>query len=125
MCSAEFTRPQVYVALAKGVLTTGHVLIVPINHAASSVELDEVRHTHMRDATHVLQATQTEIEQYKRSLGEYYASKGQSFVIFERNVRSQHMQLQAREHTPRGIVSCDAGGAATPRGGRGSAEGVC
>jgi hypothetical protein len=40
------------------------------------------------------QDAKAEIAKYKASLAEYYKSKGQSYVIFERNVRSQHMQLQ-------------------------------
>ena len=35
---------SVYLALAKGTVTTGHVLIVPINHVPSSLDLDPVRH---------------------------------------------------------------------------------
>ncbi len=33
---------KVYLALPKGTLTDGHVLIVPISHISSSIDLDEV-----------------------------------------------------------------------------------
>lgn len=67
-------------ALAKGALTPRHVLILPIGHYQSVVEL----------SAEVLQ----EMERYKEALRSFYKSRGQRCVLFERNYRSQHLQLQ-------------------------------
>ncbi|XP_069543627.1 LOW QUALITY PROTEIN: CWF19-like protein 1 [Brachyistius frenatus] len=69
-----------YVALAKGFLTPQHVLILPIGHYQSVVEL----------SSEVVE----EMEKYKSALRSFYKSKGQRCVLFERNYRSQHLQLQ-------------------------------
>ncbi|XP_057710667.1 CWF19-like protein 1 isoform X2 [Corythoichthys intestinalis] len=69
-----------YLALAKGGLNAGHVLILPIGHYRSTVEL----------AAEVLQ----EMEKYKAALRSFYKSRGERCVLFERNFRSQHLQLQ-------------------------------
>ncbi|XP_049616384.1 CWF19-like protein 1 [Syngnathus scovelli] len=69
-----------YLALAKGGLNTGHVLILPIGHYQSTVAL----------ASEVLQ----EMDKYKEALRSFYKSRGQRCVLFERNYRSQHLQLQ-------------------------------
>ncbi|KAK2882949.1 CWF19-like protein 1 [Channa argus] len=69
-----------YLALAKGGLTPHHVLILPIGHYQSVVEL----------SSEVVQ----EMENYKAALKSFYKSKGERCVLFERNYRSQHLQLQ-------------------------------
>ncbi|XP_069619506.1 CWF19-like protein 1 isoform X1 [Ranitomeya imitator] len=69
-----------YVALAKGGLTSDHVLILPIGHYQAMVDL----------SSEVVE----ECEKYKASLKKFYKSKGKRFVMFERNYRSQHLQLQ-------------------------------
>uniref|UniRef100_V9KJE3 CWF19-like protein 1 n=1 Tax=Callorhinchus milii TaxID=7868 RepID=V9KJE3_CALMI len=69
-----------YIALAKGSLTPDHVLILPIGHYQSVVELPS-------------EAIE-EVEKYKLALKKYYKSKGKRFVMFERNYKSQHLQLQ-------------------------------
>ncbi|XP_077355654.1 CWF19-like protein 1 [Festucalex cinctus] len=69
-----------YLALAKGGLNAGHVLILPIGHYQSTVGL----------ASEVLQ----EMDKYKAALGSFYKSRGERCVIFERNYRSQHLQIQ-------------------------------
>ncbi|XP_061663070.1 CWF19-like protein 1 isoform X2 [Syngnathoides biaculeatus] len=69
-----------YLALAKGGLNAGHVLILPIGHYRSTVEL----------ASEVLQ----EMDEYKAALRSFYKSRGERCVLFERNYRSQHLQLQ-------------------------------
>ncbi|XP_078000079.1 CWF19-like protein 1 [Glandiceps talaboti] len=71
---------QTYLALAKGGLVAEHVLILPIGHYQSSVDLP--------------QDCVEEIEQYKTSLRKMFKSQGKSCVIFERNFRSQHLQMQ-------------------------------
>lgn len=70
-----------YVTLAKGVLVPEHVLIVPIKHAVSSVELPDFIFE--------------EIEKIKRSLICYYHEQDKDVVFFERNYSSPHLQIQA------------------------------
>ncbi|XP_040030290.2 CWF19-like protein 1 isoform X2 [Gasterosteus aculeatus] len=69
-----------YLALAKGSLTARHMLILPIGHYQSVVEL----------GSEVLE----EMERYKAALKSFYQSRGERCVLFERNYRSQHLQLQ-------------------------------
>uniref|UniRef100_A0A1A8FKW9 CWF19-like protein 1 n=1 Tax=Nothobranchius korthausae TaxID=1143690 RepID=A0A1A8FKW9_9TELE len=69
-----------YLALAKGALVPRHVLILPIGHYQSVVEL----------SSEVLE----EMEKYKSALRSFYKSKGERCVLFERNYKSQHLQLQ-------------------------------
>lgn len=69
-----------YTALAKGALVSDHCLILPIGHYQSSLDLTEEVHT--------------ELEQYKSALRKFYLSKGKTCVIYERNFRTQHLQLQ-------------------------------
>ncbi|KAJ3612398.1 hypothetical protein NHX12_020674 [Muraenolepis orangiensis] len=69
-----------YLALAKGGLTPYHVLVLPIGHYQSVVEL----------ASEVVE----EMEKYKAVLHKFYKSRGERCISFERNYRSQHLQLQ-------------------------------
>ncbi|XP_002732856.1 CWF19-like protein 1 [Saccoglossus kowalevskii] len=69
-----------YVALAKGGLVPDHVLILPIGHYQSSVDLP--------------QEALDEVEKYKSCLQQMFRKDDESCVIFERNYRSQHLQLQ-------------------------------
>ncbi|NXD02585.1 C19L1 protein, partial [Certhia familiaris] len=69
-----------YLALAKGGLTPDHVLILPVGHYQSVVDL----------SSEVLE----EVTKYKAALKEFFRSKGKRYVLFERNYRSQHLQLQ-------------------------------
>ncbi|XP_012992778.2 CWF19-like protein 1 isoform X1 [Esox lucius] len=69
-----------YMALAKGSLTPQHVLVLPIGHYQSVVEL----------SSDVVE----ELDRYKKAVRTFYKSKGQRCVLFERNYRSQHLQLQ-------------------------------
>ncbi|XP_034019142.1 CWF19-like protein 1 [Thalassophryne amazonica] len=69
-----------YLAVAKGGLTPHHVLILPIGHYQSVVDL----------SSEVVE----EMEKYKSALRSFYRSKGERCVLFERNYRSQHLQLQ-------------------------------
>lgn len=71
---------QCYIALAKGGLTSDHVLILPIGHYQAMVDL----------STEVVE----ECDKYKASLKKFYKSRGKRYVMFERNYRSQHLQLQ-------------------------------
>ncbi|KAI1888456.1 hypothetical protein AGOR_G00185320 [Albula goreensis] len=69
-----------YMALAKGCLTPDHVLLLPIGHYQSVVDL----------AAEVVE----ELERYKAVVRDFYKSRGRRCVLFERNYRSQHLQLQ-------------------------------
>lgn len=69
-----------YLAVAKGGLTPQHVLVLPIGHYQSVVDLSQ----------EVVQ----ELQRYKEALRRFYQSKGLRCVLFERNYRSQHLQLQ-------------------------------
>ncbi|KFV69332.1 CWF19-like 1, partial [Dryobates pubescens] len=69
-----------YLALAKGGLLPDHVLILPIGHYQSVVDL----------SSDVVE----EVTKYKSALKEFFRSKGKRYVLFERNYRSQHLQLQ-------------------------------
>nr|XP_033808024.1 CWF19-like protein 1 [Geotrypetes seraphini] len=69
-----------YLALAKGGLTSDHILILPIGHYQSVVEL----------SSEVVE----EVAEYKAALKKFLKSKGKRCVLFERNYRSQHLQLQ-------------------------------
>ncbi|XP_065844438.1 CWF19-like protein 1 [Oscarella lobularis] len=70
-----------YLALPKGGLVSEHTLILPIGHYRSSLE--------------VPQEVSDEAEKFKRALRQYYQSKRQTLVIFERNFHSPHLQFQA------------------------------
>ncbi|XP_072197050.1 CWF19-like protein 1 isoform X3 [Excalfactoria chinensis] len=69
-----------YLALAKGGLLPDHVLILPIGHYQSVVDL----------SSEVME----EVTKYKSALKEFFRSKGKRYVLFERNYKSQHLQLQ-------------------------------
>uniref|UniRef100_A0A8K9WP22 CWF19-like protein 1 n=1 Tax=Oncorhynchus mykiss TaxID=8022 RepID=A0A8K9WP22_ONCMY len=69
-----------YLALAKGSLTPQHVLVLPIGHYQSVVEL----------SSEVVK----ELDRYKMAVRTFYKSKGQRCVLFERNYHSQHLQIQ-------------------------------
>ncbi|XP_015392176.1 CWF19-like protein 1 isoform X3 [Panthera tigris] len=69
-----------YLALAKGGLSDDHVLILPIGHYQSVVEL----------SAEVVE----EVEKYKVTLRRFFKSQGKRCVLFERNYKSHHLQLQ-------------------------------
>lgn len=66
--------------MAKGGLTPQHLLILPIGHYQSVVDL----------SSEVVE----EMEKYKSALKRFYKSRGERCVLFERNYKSQHLQLQ-------------------------------
>ncbi|XP_012623910.1 CWF19-like protein 1 isoform X2 [Microcebus murinus] len=69
-----------YLALAKGGLSDDHVLILPIGHYQSVVEL----------SAEVVE----EVEKYKATLRRFFKSRGKRCILFERNYKSHHLQLQ-------------------------------
>nr|XP_022339809.1 CWF19-like protein 1 [Crassostrea virginica] len=72
---------ECYLALAKGGLVPDHALILPIGHHQSMVLApDEVRQ---------------EIDKYKKSLIKLYKKNNKSVIFFERNYKTQHLQIQA------------------------------
>uniref|UniRef100_A0A914WE37 CWF19-like protein 1 n=1 Tax=Plectus sambesii TaxID=2011161 RepID=A0A914WE37_9BILA len=69
-----------YLAMAKGGLNHKHALILPVGHIQSVVAApEEVR---------------ADIDRFKRALGQMFASTGECCVFFERNYRTQHLQIQ-------------------------------
>jgi len=70
-----------YLALAKGGLTPDHILITPIEHIQS--------------ATAAPDDCLAEIEKYKEALKKCFQSRHCSMVFFERNYKTQHLQVQA------------------------------
>lgn len=72
-----------------GPLVPDHVLILPIMHVPSSMDLGD-------DST-------TELNKYKAALLKYFKSKDLSCVFFERNFASRHMQVQVWD--PAGTLS--------------------
>ncbi|KAK4323675.1 hypothetical protein Pmani_005646 [Petrolisthes manimaculis] len=71
---------HVYLALAKGGLVPFHLLILPITHLQSTSDLDS--------------EAQEEVERYKAALNEMFREREQRVVFFERNYRTQHLQVQ-------------------------------
>ncbi|XP_052802923.1 CWF19-like protein 1 isoform X2 [Mya arenaria] len=72
---------ETYLALAKGGLVADHILILPIGHYQSSVTAPE--------------EVINEIDKYKKSLKKYFKKQGKAVVFFERNFKTQHLQIQA------------------------------
>ena len=71
-----------YLAMAKGGMTANHVMVLPIAHHASTLELPN--------------DVAEEMLKFKSSLKKCFKkSLGQVPVFFERNFKSQHLQLQA------------------------------
>ncbi|CAL4123010.1 unnamed protein product, partial [Meganyctiphanes norvegica] len=69
-----------YLALAKGGLNAYHLLILPITHFQATPDLEE--------------EGRKEIEQFKSALKKMFKGAGKTVVFFERNYRSQHLQVQ-------------------------------
>ncbi len=74
---------QVYLALPKGGLVSGHVLILPVEH------------TRALYAKEGLDDLLEEAETLKTALKRYFRSQGLECVFYERNYRSNHSQLHA------------------------------
>ena len=69
-----------YLTLAKGGLTSDHLLILPIGHYQSTIECPE-------DVI-------DEINRFKVELTKYFQTLNKSVIFFERNYRSPHLQIQ-------------------------------
>ncbi len=69
-----------YLALPKGGLTSEHVLILPIAHYPSLLEVPE--------------DVGKEIDKFKSALKKCFKKRGKNVVFFERNYKSHHLQLQ-------------------------------
>ena len=70
-----------YLALAKGGLTDDHMMILPIEHIRSTVE---IKNNDLRE----------EIEKFKQALKKFYQQKSTIPIFFERNFKSAHFQIQ-------------------------------
>ncbi|KAJ6224498.1 hypothetical protein RDWZM_003043 [Blomia tropicalis] len=70
-----------YLAVAKGGLTDDHMMILPIGHIRSSLEIEDSQ-------------LRKEIEMFKQSLTKFFAKRHMVPVFFERNFRSAHFQIQ-------------------------------
>ncbi|CAG0892299.1 unnamed protein product [Darwinula stevensoni] len=71
---------SVYMTLAKGGLLEDHILLIPIDHEQSLSAL--------------CPETQREVEMFKVALQQFFSKQGKSIVIFERNYRTSHLNLQ-------------------------------
>lgn len=71
---------QSYMTIAKGGLTSDHILILPIGHHQSTVVAP-------KDVVE-------EIDLYKNAIKKCFRSHGKAAVFFERNYKSQHLQIQ-------------------------------
>ncbi|KAL3841854.1 hypothetical protein ACJMK2_019951 [Sinanodonta woodiana] len=71
---------QTYLALAKGGLVPDHVLILPIGHYQSTVMA----------SSEVIE----ELDKYKNALKKCFKKQGKAVVFFERNYKTQHLQIQ-------------------------------
>uniref|UniRef100_A0A1B6J3M2 Cwf19-like C-terminal domain-containing protein n=1 Tax=Homalodisca liturata TaxID=320908 RepID=A0A1B6J3M2_9HEMI len=71
---------EVYLALAKGSLVDGHVLILPV--------------THHQAAAHLPDSVTAEIQKFQDALRKCYAKDGKVPVFFERNYKTSHLQIQ-------------------------------
>ncbi|GFS28598.1 CWF19-like protein 1 [Trichonephila inaurata madagascariensis] len=69
-----------YLTLAKGGLVEDHLLIIPMEHVAASVNLSE--------------SAEKEVENYKLALIEYFHIQDLNVIFFERNLNSPHLQIQ-------------------------------
>lgn len=70
-----------YLAVAKGGLTDDHMMIVPINHIRSTIEIEE-------------DLLREEIKNFKSALTAFFKTRDIVPVFFERNFRSAHFQIQ-------------------------------
>ncbi|CAH8587982.1 unnamed protein product [Schistosoma bovis] len=71
---------QAYVALPRGPIVPDHALILTIGHHQSWISCPEY--------------VRSEIEEYKSRLKRMYAAQDKAMVTFERNLKTQHYQLQ-------------------------------
>ncbi|GBM55601.1 CWF19-like protein 1 [Araneus ventricosus] len=69
-----------YITLAKGGLVQDHLLIIPMEHVPSSINLSD--------------SAEKEIEKYKNALVNYFHDKEYDVIFFERNFVSPHLQIQ-------------------------------
>ena len=70
-----------YVALAKGGIVPGHVIIIPLSHAPTPMDVSP--------------STGAEMTKYKDAIRALYRSQGKSAFFFDVTIRSQHVHVQA------------------------------
>ncbi|KAI5727263.1 hypothetical protein M8J76_017198 [Diaphorina citri] len=70
---------EMYVVLAKGCLTEGHLIILPVGHHHSSLDLPP--------------SAEIELEKFKKSLRAYFKSINKIPIFFERSFKNFHCQI--------------------------------
>jgi len=83
---------QCYLACAKGGLVEEHILITPIEHIRCYMDLFKEGEEKEMESN---RETVLEMKRFQDSLVKYFESKDCFAVFFERNYKSQHMQVQA------------------------------
>ena len=73
---------HIYLALPKGGFNKDHVLILPIGHHQSLASLPE--------------EIMEEVDKFKSAIRKIYKKQGKVPVFWERNYRTQHLQIQVR-----------------------------
>lgn len=96
-----------YLACPKGQLTTGHILIIPIIHRQSTIQLPE--------------EALSEIERYKEALVKMFRDQGKAVLLWERNLTTRnpvhcHIQLLPIDAAKESVVKIVLDAAATQRG---------
>ncbi|KAK6627607.1 hypothetical protein RUM44_010085 [Polyplax serrata] len=71
---------EVYLALAKGGLTPLHVMIIPVMHHRAQTDLSK--------------EAMSELKEYKSALRKFFEANDMVPVVFERNYKTSHLQLQ-------------------------------
>ncbi|TKR93928.1 hypothetical protein L596_008292 [Steinernema carpocapsae] len=69
-----------YLAMPKGPLAEDHLMVLPIGHIQSMVAASE--------------EVREEVEKYRDALTLFYDARGKSLVMFERNFKTGHSQIQ-------------------------------
>lgn len=72
---------HIYLALAKGGLVPHHLMLLPIHHYQTSLDLEP--------------PAMAELARFKSRLREMFAATDRTVVFYERNYRTSHMQLHA------------------------------
>ncbi|XP_055610730.1 CWF19-like protein 1 homolog [Uranotaenia lowii] len=70
-----------YLALAKGPINESHILIVSV--------------THIQNASLLSPEQWAELEKFKQALSQFYKDREETILMFERNYKTGHMQINA------------------------------
>ena len=90
-----------YVALARGGVNSQHILILPIQHHQRNWSNFRTRLFDYMNLKWPFQSSLTipddvanEVEEYKKALREMFKARGLTTFIYERNYKTDHMQIQ-------------------------------